>query len=362
METAETRLRVRDLGPIKLDVDGVTVRLAPYTSRLLARLVAAEGQAVSVRRLYRDVWAPGFDVPHQDQRHRNEVQKRVLELRRALDRAGAGTGRRILQTEQVATARGPETTYRLLLGPGELDSARFTELVNGALHAPSAEAVRRLAEGLALFRGRPLAESGGEADGAIAAEDGTGDAGGYGSGRGIGHGIGHGNGTGHGSGYGTGHGRESAAGRGNAAGAAAGAAGTVPSQGPEDFASGLRRRLTGLRETAQRELIRRHRELGRTDLALPLAERLAEERPWDGEAAAVLAELREWLRSQHADELLRCAPPSLPAEIVLVRGDLFEQKDANLVVGFTDTFDTATGEDFVINARSVQGQIGRAHV
>ncbi|HEV2638889.1 MAG TPA: macro domain-containing protein [Actinocrinis sp.] len=313
METSEARLRVRDLGPIKLEVGGVTVRLAPYTSRLLARLVAAEGQAVAVRRLYRDVWARDFDVPHQEQRNRNEVQKRVLELRRALDRAGAGTGRRLLQTDQVATAGGPETTYRLALGPDELDSARFTALVNGALHAPSADAVRRLTEALELFRGRPLAESGGEADGAIAAGEAPADP--------------------------------------------DPARGSGPRAEAEDFAGALRRRLTGLRVTAQRELIRRHRELGRIDLALPLAERLADERPADRDAAMVLAELREWLRTEHADELLRCALPGLRAEIVLVRGDLFEQKDANLVVGFTDTFDTATGEDFVINAKSVQGQL-----
>ncbi|MCF2436681.1 DUF6430 domain-containing protein [Streptomyces thinghirensis] len=40
-----------------------------------------------------------------------------------------------------------------------------------------------------------------------------------------------------------------------------------------------------------------------------------------------------------------------------MRGDLFDQEDANLVVGFTDTFDTATERDPVISRESVQGQL-----
>jgi hypothetical protein len=43
-------------------------------------------------------------------------------------------------------------------------------------------------------------------------------------------------------------------------------------------------------------------------------------------------------------------------KVTVIVGDLFEQ-DAHLVVGFTDTFDTAVDGDRVINASSVQGQL-----
>ncbi|MET7290294.1 macro domain-containing protein [Streptomyces sp. NPDC005573] len=43
-------------------------------------------------------------------------------------------------------------------------------------------------------------------------------------------------------------------------------------------------------------------------------------------------------------------------EVVFVQGDLFEQ-DANLVVGFSDTFDTATDGSRVISPSSLQGQL-----
>jgi hypothetical protein len=43
--------------------------------------------------------------------------------------------------------------------------------------------------------------------------------------------------------------------------------------------------------------------------------------------------------------------------VAIVRGDLFDQHDANLVVGFTDTFDVETRQDQVISRASVQGQL-----
>lgn len=281
-----TRIRVSVLGPAVLEVDGAPVRLTPLTTRLLVRLVAAEGEPVPVRQLRREVWGFRTELPHQAQRSRNEVQKRVLELRRALDPAQTGAGTRVLRTEQLLTAGGPETAYRLLLQSGELDSLEFTELVNAALHAAPAAAARKLAGALALVRGRPLVEAGGEA-----------------------------------------------------------------------YAGTLTRRLNGLQETARRELIRNHTELGRYDLALPVAERMAEEQPDDPAAAEVLASLRVRLRERHGDELLRHPLPGLHADVVVVRGDLFDQADANLVVGFTDTFDTSTDQDFVISRQSVQGQL-----
>ncbi|MFD4877694.1 macro domain-containing protein [Streptomyces sp. NPDC058420] len=282
------RIQVRVLGPVRLDVDGIPIRLTPLTTRLLVRLVAAEGEAVPVRQLRRDVWGLADGPRHLDQRNRNEVQKRVLELRRALDPVQDGTAARVLRTEQQVTVHGPETAYRLVLRPEELDSARFTAVVRSALLAPPATAAHELAEALALVRGRPLAEVNGE-----------------------------------------------------------------------NFADPFIRRLTALLDSARRELVRVQADLGRPDLALPVAELIVRDHPDDLDAARVLDTLRAALRARHGAELLRHRVP-LPgqrADVVLVRGDLFEQTDCNLVVGFTDTFDTETDQDIVISRDSVQSQL-----
>ncbi|SEE15017.1 Transcriptional regulatory protein, C terminal [Streptomyces sp. 3213] len=276
------------LGPVRLDVDGIPVRLTPLTTRLLVRLVAAEGEAVPVRQLRRDVWGLADGPRHLDQRNRNEVQKRVLELRRALDPGQDGTAARVLRTEQQVTVHGPETAYRLVLRPEELDSTRFTAVVGAALLAPPATAAHELAEALDLIRGRPLAEVNGES-----------------------------------------------------------------------FAAPFIRRLSALLDSARRELVRVQADLGRPDLALPVAELIVRDHPDDVDAARTLDTLRAVLRARHGAELLRHRVP-LPgqrADVVLVRGDLFEQQDCNLVVGFTDTFDTETDQDIVISRDSVQSQL-----
>lgn len=285
---AKARIQVKVLGPVGLEIDGVPVRLTPLTTRLLVRLVAAEGEAVPVRQLRRDVWGLADEPRHLAQRNRNEVQKRVLELRRALDPGQDGSAARVLRTEQQVTVHGPETAYRLVLQPDELDSARFTTVVGSALLAPPATAAHGLAEALSLVRGRPLAEVNGEG-----------------------------------------------------------------------FAAPFIRRLTTLQDSARRELVRVQADLGRPDLALPVAELIARDHPDDPEAARTLDALRAALRARHGAELLRHSVP-LPgqrADVVIVRGDLFEQTDSNLVVGFTDTFDTETDQDIVISRESVQSQL-----
>ncbi|QHA09864.1 hypothetical protein GQF42_27670 [Streptomyces broussonetiae] len=266
-------------------MNGAAVRLTPLTARLLVRLVAADGEAVTARRLYRDVWQQTVELPRQELRNRNEVQKRILELRRAFDLAGPGHGARIIRTGQLPSGRGTQSTYQLNLAEDELDSAEFTHLVGEALRAAPASAVRLLADALRLWRGRPLTE----------VHD-------------------------------------------------------------EEFALVPVRRLVQLRETARRELVGGHTALGRYDLALPVAEQTARERPGDLEAAAVLARVNARLRERHGAELLRHTLRGLRVDVVVVRGDLFDQTDANLVVGFSDTFDTSA-DDVVISRESVQGQL-----
>lgn len=127
--------------------------------------------------------------------------------------------------------------------------------------------------------------------------------------------------------------------------------------GDEEYAVGFVQSYRQRYWIALRELVRVHRELGRFDLALPIAERLAAQFPDDSEAALELDAVRGELRARHGDELLRRAFPNLHTEVAIVKGDLFDQPDANLVVGFTDTFDLETKQDQVISRSSVQGQL-----
>ncbi|RKS74318.1 DNA-binding SARP family transcriptional activator [Actinomadura pelletieri DSM 43383] len=280
-----TRIHVGVLGPAVLSVGGHEVGLAPLTVKLLVRLVAAEGEAVSAMRLYRDVWnePAAADTGATGRLHRTEVQKRILELRRALGRDEAA---RVLLTEQVLNGRGTESAYRLVLASDQLDCAEFGERVNRAAHAAPATAAALLTRALELWRGRPLPEASGA-----------------------------------------------------------------------EFARTMTRRLTAQYDTARRELVRVHLELGHLDAALPLAERLAEERPDDEEATGPLRTIRKRLRARHGDEVLRREFSGLRVAVTVKRGDVFAEDDANLVVGFGDTFDTDTTDDFVISRESVQGQL-----
>ena len=124
-----------------------------------------------------------------------------------------------------------------------------------------------------------------------------------------------------------------------------------------EFAAPLIRRLTVLHDTARKELVRAHAELGYPDLALPVAEELAVSKPDDPEVAESLCLLRERLRARYVGEVLRRDFPQLRVTVVVRLGDLFEQDDANLAVGFGDTFDTCTEDDAVISRESVQGQL-----
>lgn len=279
------RIRVGVLGPAFLSIGGREVGLTPLTVKLLLRLVSAEGEAVPAIRLYREVWdeprAAGTGTAGR--LHRTEVQKRVLELRRALGRDEAA---RVLLTEQVLTGRDTESAYRLVLTPDQLDCVEFAERVNRAAHSPPATAAALLTRALELWRGRPLPEASGA-----------------------------------------------------------------------EFAEALTRRLLAQYDTARRELVRVHLELGHLDAALPLAERLAGERPDDTGVASTLRVIRKRLRARHGDEVLRREFPGLRVAVVVKRGDVFAEDDANLVVGFGDTFDTATDEDIVISRESVQGQL-----
>jgi hypothetical protein len=275
------RIRVGVLGATTVTLDDRPVHLTPGTVRLLLRLVAAEGEAVTASQLFLDLWgAP--PVGPIGRGHRNEVQKRVVELRQKIGPAQQP----LILTERVLATKYPQSAYRLVMSQEQLDYLEFTDLVNRATHTPPATAVALLTRALELWRGRPFADATGQG-----------------------------------------------------------------------FAMSLVTRLEALHKAAREELVRNLTELGRPESALPFAEVLAADFPGDGEVATALRSLRERLRARHADDVLRREFSGLRVELVVRRGDLFEQDDANLIVGFGDTFDTATNGDAIISRSSVQGQL-----
>jgi len=279
------RVHVGVLGPTNLRVDGVQKHLTPLTVKLLLRLIAAEGELVPADQIYRDVW----EVPANgrvERSERNEVQKRIHELRRVIDAGELNRSAGILRTEQMLSARTPKWAYRLVLARDQADYLEFTELVNRAAAAAPATVVALLTWALGLWRGGPLFDVNGR-----------------------------------------------------------------------EFAAPLIRRLAVLHDTARKELVRAHAELGYPDLALPVAEELAVSKPDDADAAESVRSLRDQLRARHAGEVLRRDFPRLHVTVVVRLGDLFEQDDANLAIGFGDTFDTSVEDDAIISRESVQGQL-----
>jgi transcriptional regulator with XRE-family HTH domain/DNA-binding SARP family transcriptional activator len=280
------RIRVEVLGPVRLLVDGEPAALTPLTKRVLARLVVAGGEAVSIERLYADVWDTPAGYRPAAKLSRNDVQKRVVELRRAMGGGDDPQDGPVLRTETVTTGRANATHYRLILREDQLDSAEFHRLVGDAMVAGPASALAGFAKALSLWRGAPMPELAGHSS-------------------------------------------------------------AEPAVG----------RLLRAHTTARTELARAYVRVGRLDNALPLLQALVDETPDDASRAAELAAVRERRRSRHGDEIVRREFPALHTSVTIRQGDLFEQDDANIVVGFGNTFDTSTTDDIIISRTSVQGQL-----
>lgn len=279
------QVHVGVLGPTTLSLDGVQAHLPPLTVKLLARLVAAEGELVPADQIYRDVWETPANG-RVERQERNEVQKRIHELRKFLNAGRKNPAEQILRGQALISPRTPKWAYQLVLGQGQADYLEFTELVNKAAAAAPAMVVALLTRALELWRGQPLTDVTGGA-----------------------------------------------------------------------FAAPLVRRLTVLHDTARKDLVRAHAALGNPELALSVAEELAASRPDDLEVAESVRSLRAQMRERHPDEVLRRDFPRLWLSVVVLIGDLFEQDDANLAIGFGDTFDTSIEDDAVISRESVQGQL-----
>lgn len=123
-----------------------------------------------------------------------------------------------------------------------------------------------------------------------------------------------------------------------------------PGQVPPEMPSDLARRLSDRHEEALRGAAEAYRTLGDREAALRYAEQLP---PAEGLAESVREECRA--AAARGDLVFR-AFPSLSVVLTIKEGDLFDQDDANLAVGFGDTFDTNTDQDKIISRDSVQGQ------
>lgn len=155
-------LYVRVLGPLRVDVDGVELRLGPQQRALLAALVLAHGRIVPKEQLADTLWTglPRSGSP-------STLRVHVLHLRRLLEPAG----RAPYQVLVSGGARHDEG-YGLKLADTELDIARFTRLLDGARQLWDARsldaALYHLDEALSLWRGPAFANL---ADGVFAAAE-----------------------------------------------------------------------------------------------------------------------------------------------------------------------------------------------
>ena len=136
-------LELRVLGGLECRCDGASVTISSRRQRtLLAALLVHVNNPVSADRLVEAVWPAEYPVNPQ-----RSLQTLVSRLRGALDCGDAG--------ERIAlTPAG----YVLRAGPGELDAIEFEFGIEAATDLGPSEAVDRLLEALALWRGSPYEE------------------------------------------------------------------------------------------------------------------------------------------------------------------------------------------------------------
>ncbi|WP_229074982.1 macro domain-containing protein [Actinoplanes sp. DH11] len=125
------------------------------------------------------------------------------------------------------------------------------------------------------------------------------------------------------------------------------------------FAGPVISELHRLHRLAECELLRASLAMGDDDKALAVSARCDAEVLREAGLAEAVSALKEKVRRRPREPLRRRieGPPAFTVSVVA--GDIFAHQDAHLVVGFTDTFDTDTRADRVINGRSLQAETTR---
>jgi hypothetical protein len=250
---------------------------------VLIRLIIADGLPVTVDELYRDCWPPTELVIGE---YKTQVQKRILEIRRAVDPGWSSDSR---QGSTVLPAeRGRITEYRLVADREAIDVFQFIELAAQARRVVPEDGIGLFEQAIGLWTGPPLRDV---AD--------------------------------------------------------------------KPWANALVRKLSGLRRSVGAELAHAYERVGRIHDALDLAEELAAATPEDTGLADWVETLRRRVRAGQDTRTCRADFADLKATVVVTTGDLFAQDDANLVVGFCDTFDTDTDRNIIISGESAQGVLLR---
>jgi DNA-binding SARP family transcriptional activator len=270
------RLRVRLFGRTVIKVNDHAAELTPTTIVVFIRLLIAGGAPVTVDEIHRDIWP---DSGSTNREGRTRVQRRILEIREALDPGNPGEKSHVVRTE-----RGRITAYRPTIARDDVDIFQFMDLVATARRAAPGEKIVMLQRALDLWSGPPLADV---AD--------------------------------------------------------------LP------WAAQLLRQLNDLRKSAMRDLMDAFDLTGRGYDALSTGEELSWETPGDHGLAASLSALRDQLRSNQRKRVFREDFSDPETAVVVMSGDLFAQEEANLVVGFCDTFDTDTDRSIIISRESAQG-------
>ncbi|MEU7882984.1 macro domain-containing protein [Microbispora bryophytorum] len=112
--------------------------------------------------------------------------------------------------------------------------------------------------------------------------------------------------------------------------------------------------LTQAYDEGRRRLMELYAGIGRVDRAIETANALLADHPDDPEIRRLLPAFYQGY-APTAVNVRRLAPSG--CVISVCAGDLFDQNDAHLVVGFSDTFETNTENDFLVSRASVQGQL-----
>jgi DNA-binding SARP family transcriptional activator len=278
-----SELRARLFGSGSITVDGRPVKLKPLTMAVLIRLIVAEGTPVAVDELYRDCWPPTEFVPAD---YKTQVQKRILEIRRAVDPDWSSESGH--ESPMLPAERGRITAYRLAADRPAIDVFQFIELVAQARRVVLADGIDLLKQAIGLWVGPPLLDV-----------------------------------------------------------------------ANKPWAEALVRQLTSLRRSAERELAYAYERADRAHDALDVAEELAASAPADTGLSDWVERLRGQIRTGQGTRTRREEFADLKAAVVVTSGDLFAQEDANLVVGFCDTFDTDIDRNIVISGDSAQGALLR---